>query len=94
MNITISIPNDYNSDTDAQAAIIACYDGDQDAAESDEYRALYDALANVARDTGLDFVCATDFGAEWAGTDEQIAIARQALPAWAYVGEIESDEDE
>lgn len=88
MKIKISIPNDYNSNHDEEAAILDCYDGDQDAALNDGFRACYDALASAANDAGLEFVCETDFGAEWEGTEAQCEKAREILPSWAYISMI------
>ena len=87
MKITISTPNDYGSDATALAAIADCYGGDAVAAAADEGRELFEALALVAKAAGLNYAGATDFGAEWVGTADQIAAARAALPAWAGIAE-------
>ena len=89
MRITISTPNDYGSDAAALAAIAECYGGDAAAATEDEGRELLEALALVAKGAGLNYAGATDFGAEWEGTAEQVAAARAALPAWAGSGIME-----
>lgn len=83
---TISIPNDYLSESDGQAMISDVYGGDQDAASDNGFRNAYDRLADAAREAGLTYVASTDFGAEWEGTEAQIGVCRSLLPAWAYLG--------
>ena len=91
--IQISIPNDFQSKPDYEAAIIECYGSPEEEADAaDGGRAIFDRLAEVANDAGLRYVESTDFGAVWAGSDSQIAAARAALPAWAYAHTAEDDD--
>jgi hypothetical protein len=59
------------------------YDGEIDECKADGGDRAAEVLADVARDAGLEFVAATDFGGTWAGMPEQVAAARAALPSWA-----------
>lgn len=71
-----------------QEAIAMHYDGDDEACQSDEGQLLYEELAFQAKQAGLVFVKATDFGAIWCGTDAQYAACVERLPSWAkrYAG--------
>lgn len=79
----LSIPNDYNSEADDLTAIADCYDGDAEAAQNDDARALYEKLAGAAKSAGLAFVEESDFGAIWSGTDAQFEKCVELLPGWA-----------
>jgi hypothetical protein len=88
----IDIPNDYNSEEDTVAALIDCYEGDEEACKNDNGQQLYEELACQAKKAGLTFVKSTDFGATWSGTDAQFAVCVEMLPSWAkrYASKCES----
>lgn len=86
MKLKISVPNDYNFESDMEAAIAECYGGDNEAAASDNGEQMFAVLAASAKGSGLKFLRETDFGAEWKGTKAQCHVATANLPAWAYVG--------
>jgi hypothetical protein len=79
----LNIPNDYNSETDTQAAIDDCYGGDSAACESDNGQSLYESIAMAAKAAGLEFIEGGDFGATWGGTDAQFGKCVELLPGWA-----------
>jgi hypothetical protein len=84
--VTISIPNDYDSGCDFASMIKSVYGADYDPADQGDLRDCHDALSEVARDAGLEYVEDVDFGAEWRGTAAQIRAALRAAPSWAYFG--------
>ena len=84
--VTISIPNDYDSEADLAAMIESVYGLDYDPERQGDLRDCYDALADAARAAGLAYVADADFGAEWRGTAAKIRAALRAAPSWAYVG--------
>lgn len=90
MLITISLPNDFGHEHSMEAAIAACYGGDQEAAAEDCGERIAEILADVARASGLNYVRATDFGATWRGTAHQVDSCMQALPEWAFTDVQES----
>lgn len=89
MKLNISVPNDYNSEANNEAAIAECYGGDEEAASGDNGQQFFEVLAAAAKGAGLKFFRPTDFGAEWEGTKKQCIAARESLPIWASVSEIE-----
>lgn len=89
MKLKISIPNDYNSEAKMEAAIAQCYEGDVEAAEADGCHECFEALASAAKEAGLTYAGETDYGAEWEGTEGQCEKAREILPVWAGISEIE-----
>ena len=89
MKLKISIPNDYNSESRMAAAVAQCYEGDGEGAEADGCRELFEVLAAAAKEAGLSYAGETDNGAEWEGTEDQCEKARDLLPAWAGVSEVE-----
>jgi hypothetical protein len=84
--VTISIPNDYDSEADLAAMIASVYGADYDPEDQGDLRDCYDALAEAARAAGLAYVGDSGFGAEWQGTAAQIRAALRNAPRWAYFG--------
>ena len=95
MKISVSIPNDYDSEHDYEAAIKDQY-GDcgesyeemLEAASNDSIERLFDELAEGAKRARFVFVKATDFGGIWEGNN--IKSLQEELPKWAYTGTIEA----
>ena len=87
MKLKISIPND--SESRMRMAVEQCYEGDREGAEADGCRELFEVLAAAAKEAGLSYAGETDYGAEWEGTEASCDEARNLLPAWAGVCEVE-----
>lgn len=79
MRIKINYPNDYGSEESYAAAVEDC-GGCEDS--------LFAAMADAAKEAGLQFVCPTDYGAIWEGSADQCAKAGEIIPGWATASEI------
>lgn len=89
MKIKISYPTENEAQVDASMA--DCYpEWDEDAIAADGARELFDAMAAAAKGSGLAYAGETDFGGIWQGTEAQCAEARNSLPAWAIVEQVEA----
>lgn len=89
--IKISVPNDYGSREREEMAIAELYDGDREACEGDNGQLFFDRLSDIAEGAGLEIVESTDFGNIWIGTKEEIEKAKNDLPGWASISEVEEN---
>ena len=89
MKIKISVPNDYMSKKYEAMAIDEIYAGDREAAESDHGQGIFDHLADIAREAGLVDVADTDFGCIWEGSSDAVKKAKDTLPEWAEISDME-----
>lgn len=80
---TLCVPNDYGCDEDYAAALNDCYDGDEEAAQDDDFVKMYDAVSDAATNAGLLFSGSIDCGAAWNGTEAQFDECVANLPSWA-----------
>lgn len=87
MKIKISYPNDYGSEADYAKAVEDCCDGDAKSEGCEE--ALFEKMADSAKEAGLAFLSEADYGAIWEGTKSQCAKAEELLPDWASIGKFE-----
>lgn len=91
MKIKISYPNDYGSDESYAAAVEDCCGGDSESEGCED--SLFEAMADAAKESGLQFVRQTDFGAIWRGTADQCAKAKEMIPGWASTYDLEEIEE-
>lgn len=96
MQIQLDIPNDYNSEEDYQRMYKQCNCEAYEDTGCDPCEPAYEALADAARESGLEYVEERDFGAVWEGTPDQIEKLVDIMPDWAYpsIREWSDDEEE
>ena len=91
MKIKISVPNDYGSREIEDMAIEELYDGDRKAAELDHGQALFNRLGDIAREAGLVDIENTDSGCIWEGSADAVKKAKNDLPEWASISDMEGE---
>jgi len=89
MKIKISVPNDYGGKEREDMAIEELYDGDREACENDGGRLIFERLGDIAREAGLVDIENTDLGCIWEGSTEAVKKAKNDLPEWASISDIE-----
>ena len=85
MKFKLSLPNDYASEKDSEAAFLQAFgEGAENRRLDPEAENIaYEPIADAANAAGLTYAAESTYGAIWEGTLEQFAACVAELPAWA-----------